>query len=414
MQKTKTISNLNKTYNVLATVLDRKTFVGSDTLEYYAADVYTAGLYYAFGSGIEEMQYSSDTSSKYRYGFNGQEMEFELNKSITSAEFWMYDGRLGRRWNQDVVERPNFSPYGVLGDCPILYIDAEGNDWFIYADVTPNGKINYDIIWVAGTSVIYDPLDAYYFYLGPNLNYGHLVEFTNQSCGLFVPICQKTMLAPVILYSSLMNLEVIKELKKDGYSNKGGFCAETPSWLYDGDKGERYGSNMNEVFYANNNITVKNFYTIIMYSFLTGMGPENFYFDTEHEVSKSLVNSRLVTEALGIYKDINNNSEDAKKLRNGEWTYINILETDIMGILERAKEDGTYLNPEHLIGSAVVKITISEDGKNYIINIWNSTNLKSGTFYPYMPSNSRPVTEDNSPQPYTNVSQSYELIIPIK
>ncbi len=113
--------------NVLATVLDRKTFVGNDTLEYYQADVYTAGLYYAFGSGIEEMQYSSDTSSKYRYGFNNQEKDPELGEYY-AFEYRMHDARLGRFLSEDPLsdKMPYYSPYLFAGNKPICAIDANG------------------------------------------------------------------------------------------------------------------------------------------------------------------------------------------------------------------------------------------------------------------------------------------------
>jgi hypothetical protein len=44
-------------------------------------------------------EYSSNNF--YRYSINGQEKEIELNKNITTATFWEYDSRIGRRWNLD-------------------------------------------------------------------------------------------------------------------------------------------------------------------------------------------------------------------------------------------------------------------------------------------------------------------------
>lgn len=93
--------------NVLATVLDRKTFVqdstGADTLLYYKADVSTATLYYAFGSAIQEMSYSSDTSNKYRFGFNGEELMDELAGEGLAYDLGarFYDARLGRMFSLD-------------------------------------------------------------------------------------------------------------------------------------------------------------------------------------------------------------------------------------------------------------------------------------------------------------------------
>lgn len=63
----------------------------------------------------------------YRYGFNGQERETEINPSVTSAEYWMYDGRLGRRWNIDPVRKFSSSEYSVLANNPIKHIDPNGD-----------------------------------------------------------------------------------------------------------------------------------------------------------------------------------------------------------------------------------------------------------------------------------------------
>jgi RHS repeat-associated protein len=69
------------------------------------------------------------SSEKYRWGFNGQERDDEVsgNGNSNSAEFWQYDGRLGRRWNVDPVEKPNFSSYGAFSNNPLVFIDPEGN-----------------------------------------------------------------------------------------------------------------------------------------------------------------------------------------------------------------------------------------------------------------------------------------------
>lgn len=65
--------------------------------------------------------------NSYRYGFNGQEREKEINPSVTSAEFWMYDGRLGRRWNMDPKPNPSISDYATFANNPILFRDANGD-----------------------------------------------------------------------------------------------------------------------------------------------------------------------------------------------------------------------------------------------------------------------------------------------
>lgn len=66
--------------------------------------------------------------SHYRYGFNGQEKSDELGEGFTTAEYWEYDSRIGRRWNIDPIKKENESPYACLGNNPIWNIDANGAD----------------------------------------------------------------------------------------------------------------------------------------------------------------------------------------------------------------------------------------------------------------------------------------------
>jgi len=77
--------------------------------------------YYTYHPSYLSIPYS------YRYGFNGQEREQQLNQSVTSAEYWFYDGRLGRRWNVDPVLYPWNGGYTCFNSIPILYADPNGD-----------------------------------------------------------------------------------------------------------------------------------------------------------------------------------------------------------------------------------------------------------------------------------------------
>ncbi len=63
---------------------------------------------------------------------NTQEKEPELGEGVTSAEFWVYDGKLGRRWNVDLVDKVYESSYGCFGNNPISVIDPNGADSIFY------------------------------------------------------------------------------------------------------------------------------------------------------------------------------------------------------------------------------------------------------------------------------------------
>jgi hypothetical protein len=66
-------------------------------------------------------------SGGYRYGFNGQEKSDEIFEGSTTALFWQYDSRLGRRWNLDPKPTIGISDYSVNGNNPIIYIDPLGD-----------------------------------------------------------------------------------------------------------------------------------------------------------------------------------------------------------------------------------------------------------------------------------------------
>jgi len=83
-------------------------------------------------------------SDKYRFGFNGQEKDDEItgqNGSHTTALFWEYDTRIGRRWNMDPVVKSHESPYLTFSGNPIWFSDSKGDnaDWF-KNDITGNAE----------------------------------------------------------------------------------------------------------------------------------------------------------------------------------------------------------------------------------------------------------------------------------
>jgi hypothetical protein len=66
------------------------------------------------------------------FGFNGQERDQEIynNQSTTTATFWEYDGRIGRRWNLDPKPQIFISDYAVMGNNPIINVDPNGDYFF--------------------------------------------------------------------------------------------------------------------------------------------------------------------------------------------------------------------------------------------------------------------------------------------
>ncbi len=114
--------------NVLVTIDDRRIQKDSNadgTVDTYAANISSANDYYPFGMTMPGRNYTA--SSAYRYGFNGQEKSDEIDINTTTAQFWEYDARSGRRWNLDPKSNPSLSSYSTFSDNPVFNIDILGD-----------------------------------------------------------------------------------------------------------------------------------------------------------------------------------------------------------------------------------------------------------------------------------------------
>jgi hypothetical protein len=81
-------------------------------------------------SSTQLVQVCNKINDGYRFGYNGQEKVDEIAGAgnHTTAEFWEYDTRLGRRWNRDPVVKPWESSYACFANNPIWYSDVNGDD----------------------------------------------------------------------------------------------------------------------------------------------------------------------------------------------------------------------------------------------------------------------------------------------
>jgi RHS repeat-associated protein len=72
---------------------------------------------------------SKKCANAYTFGFNGQEKDDEIAGAgnHTTALFWEYDPRTGRRWNLDPKPSADESPYATNKNNPIKYNDPNGD-----------------------------------------------------------------------------------------------------------------------------------------------------------------------------------------------------------------------------------------------------------------------------------------------
>jgi YD repeat-containing protein len=128
--------------NVLVTISDKKLGVSANgtTIDYYTADVVTANDYYPFGMLQPGRKFEQTSGKNYRFSINGQEKEKDLNENITSAMYWEYDSRIGRRWNVDPVVKTYESPYAAFANNPIWFVDFNGSDTSL--NLVGGGNVN--------------------------------------------------------------------------------------------------------------------------------------------------------------------------------------------------------------------------------------------------------------------------------
>ncbi len=109
--------------NVNAVITDRKVYVGGT----YEAVVIMNSDYYPFGM---EMPGRHTNENKYRFGYNGMELDNEAkgNGNSYTTEFRQYDPRLGRWLSLDplMAEFPDMSPYVAFDNNPVYFVDPLG------------------------------------------------------------------------------------------------------------------------------------------------------------------------------------------------------------------------------------------------------------------------------------------------
>jgi Effector protein len=119
---TKKYELTNHLGNVMAVVTDRR-FVHSSN-GFATAEVVNATDYFVFGSAMPSREYNG---SAYDFGFNTQMESPEILPGHTTAMYWEYDARIGRRWELDPKTVTGWSGYACLGDNPIMFNDVLGD-----------------------------------------------------------------------------------------------------------------------------------------------------------------------------------------------------------------------------------------------------------------------------------------------
>ena len=169
----------------------------------------------------------------YRYGFNGQERENTLNASVFSAEYWFYDGRLGRRWNTEplIAKYPYLSSYVCYSNNPIYYVDVDGDENTIYLYWS---KHNYGFTKVQ-REAIRDKANSYFKTMGLAtrvvlLDDGSIFNFKMDKTDAVAIVADVNRLKVVVnRFNERAGDLIDNEIKKNGFG-KDGYFETTPKY----------------------------------------------------------------------------------------------------------------------------------------------------------------------------------------
>jgi RHS repeat-associated protein len=80
--------------------------------------------------------------SQYRYGYNGKEGDTEMGAEAYDYGSRIYDARIGKWLSIDPLTNlyPMYTPYHYAGNNPILFIDRDGEDFYVYGSETEWAK----------------------------------------------------------------------------------------------------------------------------------------------------------------------------------------------------------------------------------------------------------------------------------
>jgi RHS repeat-associated protein len=115
--------------NVMATISDKKLgHLSSDgtTVDYYIPDVVTANDYYPFGMQMQGRSYTG--GDIYRYGFNGKELDNDMDGNDYDYGMRIYNPQIGKFLSVDPLSSkyPWYTPYQFAGNTPMWAIDLDG------------------------------------------------------------------------------------------------------------------------------------------------------------------------------------------------------------------------------------------------------------------------------------------------
>jgi YD repeat-containing protein len=121
--------------NTEATISDKKIQYSEDgfNVAYYNTDVRTATLHSSFGANAKTYNGGFVAAN-----FNRQRKSLEIGVDAQTAQFWEYNGDVGRRWNSDPLPNMEVSSYSAFMNNPNLFSDINGDTVILGKDLLQN------------------------------------------------------------------------------------------------------------------------------------------------------------------------------------------------------------------------------------------------------------------------------------
>jgi RHS repeat-associated protein len=249
--------------NVRAVVSDRKLCDNSalptpPTL--YRAEVLNQTDFYPFG-----MISRSTTASggDYRFGFQGQEKDDEVYGAPGTSlafEYRMNDPRIGRFLSIDplVKNYPDISPYAYVANSPIVYVDIDGRELFIFGSVAYFNRLN---------AIVKKSFDGYFELIRDESN--RVMMVSTKKC--------RTMQNPISgiermdALSKTAQYKYLNQVINDSKITKMEVTADDPGTFGGAFRGRRNGSFGDDFNGDRQRIDVSDFEDVVSFKYMSGM-----------------------------------------------------------------------------------------------------------------------------------------------
>lgn len=302
------------------------------------------------------------------YTFSAKEKDTETGYSYFGSRYYSSDLSIWLSVDPMAAKYPSLSPYTYCADNPVILVDPNGEEY---------GKPPYSqaILQAAAKKVVSKISD--YAIIMNNVN--------NSNSGWIIH----------------GQFHTTNEGKK------------TDTKISSADKYNMY-VNYNKVFYVDESdaSSYTNYETYMvaymMVAFVSGTGPENYDFPENGVISKAMLHSSVVMQAVKMFNEGNCQPQ--------QYTFdLNDL------IINCRNNDFNLFNIEGMVGSATVTITPAANDM-LSITIFNITSLTSGAYFKdlykkmtggselFFPNSI--MRNPNQKTPYGNISQTFHLLIP--